>query len=374
LKNPRRIKIQEPAGKNIFGALPGDKGDGTAAKQLLAFYLTIHSIKGSTIQITSLAQADPKALKRSKRVVQRPVLPDPANADLVDNFINYLQGREEVQHLVADPGERVFNKEARNIKVTRRKMKNDIKEVIEAPQLRDKVISTAVELEKIKKQDERPARVKVQAPAPSDRRLSRDAKKLTRDQLITLNKAKREKCVEDDRQQRIDGMQFKKWDDFRQRRLQIIDSYIRARKHQETAKLVITLGVGILGLRRFRAGFDRIAAQVRAGDRIRFLLVGVMFKYRRRMRQYGSTLETRERRYARNVLTSYTVTMNHQVKLRSARDHLLPFLREIRYRATMKLYWRNMMERILFIQRTFKRQIAIKTARMQGLTTLWDKY
>lgn len=105
-----------------------------------------------------------------------------------------------------------------------------------------------------------------------------------------------------------------------------------ARKRQETTRLVVTLCVGVLGLKSFRLFFKSEKERIRARDRIKFLLVGIMFKYRRRMKRFGQTGELRQRRLVRNVMTSHTCMTHHRIMLRTTRDHLLPFLKEYQYR------------------------------------------
>lgn len=134
-----------------------------------------------------------------------------------------------------------------------------------------------------------------------------------------------------------------------------IDNYLTARKHQETSRLVVTLCVCIISLKRFRESFESEADRIRARDRIKFLLVGIMFKYRRRMKRFGTTAEVRGCHLIRNSLTSHANMTNCTIESKTAREHLLPFLREYQYRSTIKLCMRNLMERILFIQKTFKR-------------------
>ena len=109
LRNPKRIKILEPLGRNIFAPIPLSQ---TAPPVLPTFYITICSLRGNSIRLTSLAKIDLRAVKKSK---QRSMLPttktgNPGSTqaqltktaatssypDLSDNFITHLQARSDI--------------------------------------------------------------------------------------------------------------------------------------------------------------------------------------------------------------------------------------------------------------------------------------
>jgi len=91
-----------------------------------------------------------------------------------------------------------------------------------------------------------------------------------------------------------------RWDDFKQRRLQLIDKYVFLRKKQEISKLYINLITCIVGLKDFRQTFDKEAARVRARDRLKYVLNRALFYYRRRINRLGP-YEAREINNIRNA-------------------------------------------------------------------------
>ncbi len=51
---------------------------------------------------------------------------------------------------------------------------------------------------------------------------------------------------------------------------------------------------------------------------------------------------------------------------------IIPFLNQCNYRENMKMKFRVIIDRILFIQRHFKKYIALKKARIQLLLQFWE--
>jgi len=50
----------------------------------------------------------------------------------------------------------------------------------------------------------------------------------------------------------------------------------------------IGLATAVVGLKYFREAFRREALKIRAKDRIRFIMVTAMFRYRRTRRKFGA--------------------------------------------------------------------------------------
>lgn len=124
VRNPKKIKIFEPFGKNIFTTCQS----ATSASDLLTYYLTLCSHRGNQVTVTSLARIDLKAQKKSKiRAKEAAKKDEPPMLDLSDNFVSHLQAREDVQHLITSDEYKGVAPKWQYTKVSRKKMKMDIR-------------------------------------------------------------------------------------------------------------------------------------------------------------------------------------------------------------------------------------------------------
>jgi hypothetical protein len=193
--------------------------------------------------------------------------------------------------------------------ITRKKIKEDLHQLMQDKQTTWEVFITAEELKKRKEASVNASAdiIKKNIEQVQDyskggiKEMIKQVKNQSKGHQIQMAQTKNDQIAKDGRQKVQNFMN--RWDAFRDQREVLIDRYIHLRKRQECAYYNLKLAICINSLKKFVKFYREEALRVKARNEINRQMKKGIVRYRNRVKKFGETRADRQLNHIRQILT-----------------------------------------------------------------------